>query len=68
MKLNNIAKTNNISIEHIPTGIDSVSIIFKSKIKDEVLEQIQNDLIEEIIPDKMQIIFRKYQGIPGSTY
>ena len=51
-----IFKKHKVSIEHIPTGIDSVSIIFKSKIKEEVLEQIQNDLIEEIIPDKMQII------------
>ena len=52
-----IFKKHKVSIEHIPTGIDSVSIIFKSKnLKDEVLQQIQNDLIEEIIPDKMQII------------
>jgi len=51
-----IFKKHKVSIEHIPTGIDSVSIIFKSNIKEEVLEQIQNDLIEEIIPDKMQII------------
>ena len=36
-----IFKKHKVSIEHIPTGIDSVSIIFKSKIKDEVLQQIQ---------------------------
>lgn len=52
-----IFKKHKVSIEHIPTGIDSVSIIFKSKnLKEEVLNEIQNDLIEEIIPDKMQII------------
>ena len=51
-----IYKKYKISIEHIPTGIDSVSVISKSdSMPPEVLEQICNEIIAEIIPDKIQV-------------
>lgn len=56
-KIANIFKKYNVSIEHIPTGIDSVSIIVKSHFinatnKDNLLD----DIYRQIKPDRLEVM------------
>ncbi|MBQ3048105.1 MAG: aspartate kinase [Clostridia bacterium] len=56
-KIANIFKKYNISIEHIPTGIDSVSIIVKSHfINDTNKEELLNDIYRQIKPDRLEVM------------
>lgn len=56
-KVANIFKKYNISIEHIPTGIDSVSIIVKSYfINSTNSKDLLDDIYSQIKPDKLEII------------
>ena len=56
-KVANIFKNNKISIEHIPTGIDSVSVIVKSSfLTDETKQKILSEITTKIKPDKLEII------------
>ena len=53
----NIFKKYNISIEHIPTGIDSVSVIVKSVyISKNNKENLIEDIKREIVPDSFKMI------------
>ena len=53
----NIFKKYNISIEHIPTGIDSVSVIFKSiYLNDTNKQKIIKDINNQIKQDNLKII------------
>ena len=56
-KIANIFKKYNISIEHIPTGIDSVSIIVKSYFVNSTnSKNLLDDIYSQIKPDKLEII------------
>jgi len=56
-KIANIFKKYNVSIEHIPTGIDSVSIIVKSHfINTSNEEELLNDIYRQIKPDRLEVI------------
>lgn len=56
-KVANIFKKYNISIEHIPTGIDSVSIIVKSYFVNSTnSKDLLDDIYKQIKPDRLEII------------
>ncbi len=56
-KIANIFKKYNISIEHIPTGIDSVSIIVKSYFVNSTnSKDLLDDIYKQIKPDRLEII------------
>ncbi len=56
-KIANIIKKYNISIEHIPTGIDTVSVIVKTLfLSDEIRKNMIDDINIEIKPDRLEII------------
>ena len=56
-KIANIFKKYNVSIEHIPTGIDSVSIIVKSHfINDSNKENLLDDIYRQIKPDRLEVM------------
>lgn len=53
----NIFKKYNISIEHIPTGIDSVSVIFKSVyLNSETKNKLTEEITAQIKPDNLKIV------------
>ena len=53
----NIIKKYNVSIEHIPTGIDTVSVIVKTLFLNEQTRiNMINDIKAEIKPDRLEII------------
>ena len=56
-KIANILKKYNVSIEHIPTGIDSVSIIVKNHfINSTNKEALLDDIYRQIKPDRLEVI------------
>jgi len=56
-KLCSIFKKYNISIEHIPTGIDSISVIVKSYfINSTNTKLLLDDIIEQVKPDKLEVL------------
>jgi len=56
-KIANIFKKYKISIEHIPTGIDSVSVIFKSVyVNESNSSSLIDDIYHDIEPDNLEII------------
>ena len=56
-KIANILKKYHISVEHIPTSIDSISVIVKSHfINSTNLKDITEDINAEIKPDNLKII------------
>ena len=56
-RIANIFKKYNISIEHIPTGIDSVSIIVKSYFVNSTnTKNLLDDIYNQIKPDKLEIM------------
>ena len=47
-KIANVIKKYNVSIEHIPTGIDTVSVIAKTKfLSNETRQEMVNDIYKE---------------------
>lgn len=56
-KIANIIKKYNVSIEHIPTGIDTVSVIAKTKfLSPQENQSMIDDIYKEINPDRLEII------------
>lgn len=56
-KIANIIKKYNVSIEHIPTGIDTVSVIAKTKfLSQETRQAMINEIYKEINPDRLDVI------------
>lgn len=56
-KIANILKKNSVSIEHVPTGIDSLSIIVKSNLLNSTnKEALLEDIYKQVSPDRLEII------------
>lgn len=57
LRILNILARHNISYEHMPSGIDDITIIVdKNQIDDEMVDVICNEIQEEINPDQLEWI------------
>lgn len=55
LRILNILKRHNLRYEHMPSGIDDVTIIFnKDELQGDVVDQICNEIQAEIQPDRLE--------------
>jgi len=54
-KLLEIFETHNVNFEHVPSGIDTMSVIVKSKVIEGSLDAILNDINRILEPDKVEV-------------
>ncbi|MFK8243728.1 MULTISPECIES: aspartate kinase [unclassified Facklamia] len=54
-RLLQIFEDHNVSIEHIPTGIDNISVVVRSAYLEGVLDSILQDIQEKLEPDTLQV-------------
>ena len=54
-RLLDVFKRENISVEHCPTGIDTISIVIKSELLNDKKDKILNDINRELGPDVLNI-------------
>ncbi|MDO4903871.1 MAG: aspartate kinase [Limosilactobacillus sp.] len=57
LRILNILAKHNVSYEHMPSGIDDITIILdKNQVNDELIDMVCNEIQEEINPDKLEWI------------